>query len=76
MATIGLGTLTLRRFSSAFGNAELGGPTGTKRLSSALMISLWIFYIALSILQPHFSKNTEGTDQGPLTECQKKIARG
>lgn len=58
-AVTALALLMIRRFSSFFGNAELGGPKGPKIGSGIIFIFLWILYIVLSALQAkdiiHFS---------------------
>lgn len=50
-AIIAVALLMVRRKSAAFGKAEIGGPTGTRYISAAFLIILWITYIALSWLQ-------------------------
>lgn len=42
--------LWLRRHSVSFGFAELGGPTGTKWLTSATLAVGWLVYATLAIL--------------------------
>jgi len=55
----GLGILMFRRQSRFCGYAELGGPTGSKRISAILLVSLWIVYIVLSAMHSygHFPQN-------------------
>ena len=50
---LGLTILMFRRISRSCGNAELGGPTMTKFISSGLLILLWIAYIVLSALKSY-----------------------
>ena len=52
-AVIALTLLVIRRNFSAFGNAELGGDTCTKYLSSALLFMLWIIYFILASLRTY-----------------------
>ena len=36
-----------------FGKAELGGPTGPKYASAAVLVCLWLFYIVMASLQSY-----------------------
>jgi len=42
-----------RRFLPMFGNAELGGNRAMAWVSSAFLVSLWVFYIVMSTLQTY-----------------------
>jgi len=48
-----LGGLMVRRSLAFFGNAELGGPTFPKILSSCFFVGLWVLYILLASLQAY-----------------------
>ena len=48
-----LGMLMLRRSLAFFGNAELGGPTFSKIMSSCIFVGLWLFYVLLASLQAY-----------------------
>lgn len=50
-AAIAMTILLLRR--SKLIGGELGGPTLIKRLSSALLFFLWIFYILMTTLETY-----------------------
>ena len=50
---MGIAILILRRASAACGYAELGGPSGTRRLTSLILVMLWMVYIVLSALQAY-----------------------
>lgn len=50
-AIAALGLLVTRRFLSAFGKAELGGPLVTKMVSGIVLICLWVLYVILSSLK-------------------------
>eukprot|EP00095_Tigriopus_kingsejongensis_P006607 snap_masked-scaffold634_size121673-processed-gene-0.11 protein:Tk06607 transcript:snap_masked-scaffold634_size121673-processed-gene-0.11-mRNA-1 annotation:"sodium calcium exchanger 2-like" len=52
-AILGIGVLIGRRLIPGFGNAELGGPTGTKWASGMFLVFMWIMYVALSTLQAY-----------------------
>ena len=52
-AILAVTLLIARRFIPFFGNAELGGPTVPKRISSFLFVGLWVLYIILSVLQSY-----------------------
>jgi solute carrier family 8 (sodium/calcium exchanger) len=45
--------LQVRRRTHIFANAELGGPRAMKLLSTALLWSLWLCYVVLSVLQTY-----------------------
>ncbi|XP_076336894.1 sodium/calcium exchanger 2-like [Tachypleus tridentatus] len=45
--------LMVRRYSSFFGRAELGGPINASRASFAILVILWFLYILLSSLQTY-----------------------
>ena len=49
-ALICLGTLMARRYVKALGRAELGGPNGTKYMTGAFFILLWMVYVLVSSL--------------------------
>jgi hypothetical protein len=53
LAVVGILLLMFRRSSRACGRAELGGPTGTARLSALALIGLWITYITVVSLQAY-----------------------
>ena len=48
-----LGLLMVRRCVGFFGNAELGGPTVPKAISSVIFIGLWIIYVVMASLQAY-----------------------
>lgn len=50
VAVVAIAILVCRRMSPYVG-AELGGPKGIKILCSTVFIALWVFYVAISILQ-------------------------
>ena len=52
-ASLCLLVLLIRRFSSAMGRAELGGPAVPRYLTAGLFILLWLVYIILSSLQAY-----------------------
>ncbi|XP_063717435.1 sodium/calcium exchanger 2-like isoform X2 [Symsagittifera roscoffensis] len=52
-AVVSLFILGLRRFLPVFGNAELGGPTLPKYISSSVMLILWFLYIIFSALESY-----------------------
>ena len=45
--------LWYRRYSPSCGYAELGGRTGSKYFSAAILMTLWITYIVLSALHTY-----------------------
>lgn len=45
--------LVMRRFFSAFGKGELGGPFITKVITAILMVMLWVIYILLSSFEAY-----------------------
>lgn len=49
-AIITLLTLTFRRYSTASGKAELGGPKNARIIACIICVSLWFFYIVLATL--------------------------
>lgn len=49
-AIITLLVLTFRRYSTASGKAELGGPKKMRIIACAICVSLWFFYIVLATL--------------------------
>ncbi|KAH3861749.1 sodium/calcium exchanger 3-like isoform X4 [Dreissena polymorpha] len=51
VALMALALLAVRRYSVAFGRAELGGPQRTKVISGVFLIFLWLIYVILSSLQ-------------------------
>ena len=48
-----ISVLQLRRHTSIFGSAELGGPRFTKILTMLALWSVWIAYITMSVLQAY-----------------------
>lgn len=77
-AFISLALLTWRRYSKSCGEAELGGPAGTKWLAAVLMIVLWGIYIGVSSYvatvekqhTPALEKMMEWyTNSGNYTQC-------
>ena len=50
-AVMAIGLMLLRRHPKVGG--ELGGPRGTKIVSSLFLFSLWVFYIAMSALEAY-----------------------
>ena len=48
-----LAMLMVRRSLAFFGNAELGGPTAPKIISSVIFVSLWVLYVVLASLQAY-----------------------
>jgi len=48
-----IGFLMVRRCVEFFGNAELGGPTVPKAISSVIFVSLWVLYVVLASLQAY-----------------------
>lgn len=50
-AFLALSLLLVRRYVPALGRAELGGPRGPKIACGVFLISLWVFYIMMSVLQ-------------------------
>ncbi|XP_050391530.1 sodium/calcium exchanger 1 [Patella vulgata] len=50
-ALIAIALLMVRRYTSIFGRAELGGPKVTKYVCAVFLIFLWIFYVIMSSLQ-------------------------
>ena len=52
-AILGLALLVLRRNLNIFGRAELGGETGMKYVSSAILGGLWIIFLNLASLNAY-----------------------
>ncbi len=52
-ACVAITLLMLRRNLSFFGNAELGGPTVPKYISSVILVCLWMTYVLLASLQAY-----------------------
>jgi solute carrier family 8 (sodium/calcium exchanger) len=52
-ALVAIAILMTRRSMAACGNAELGGPTGTKWGSAVALVLLWFLYIILASLQAY-----------------------
>ena len=52
-AVICIITLVIRRYSSFFGKAMLGGPKVPKYLTSAFFILLWVIYVTVSSLNSY-----------------------
>ena len=48
-----LALLMIRRSLGFFGNAELGGPTVPKTISSVIFITFWIIYVVMASLQAY-----------------------
>lgn len=53
LTIIAIVLMIIRRNLSVFGSAELGGPTLSRILSSALLLLLWAIFIALCVLQTY-----------------------
>ena len=52
-AIIGLALICIRRVSSFFGKAELGGPTIPKYISAFILFLLWVGFIVVSCLRAY-----------------------
>ena len=48
-AALSIALLLARRRYEFFGRAELGGPCCSRYLSAAILISLWLIYLFLSL---------------------------
>ena len=48
-----LALLMIRRSLGFFGNAELGGPTVPKTISSVIFVTFWIIYVVMASLQAY-----------------------
>jgi len=48
VSILAVALLMLRRMSSTFGRAELGGPSGPAHMSAAILLALWLAYVSLS----------------------------
>ena len=55
-----LGLIVIRRKLSCFGNAELGGDTTMKYVSSAILFGLWFLFVTMTSL------NAYGLIENPL----------
>jgi solute carrier family 8 (sodium/calcium exchanger) len=50
VAFLAIGFLIMRRYLIVWGKAELGGPRHTKIMTSLFLVTLWFFYVGLSVL--------------------------
>ena len=53
VAFLGLTLICIRRKSSFFCNAELGGPTVPKYISATFLFLLWVAFIVISCLRAY-----------------------
>ena len=52
-AVCGIAIIMLRRSSPSCGCAELGGPEGSRKLSAAALVGLWLVYISVASAQAY-----------------------